>query len=345
MEFDGFFSLSVLNRISTAMTVIHHHELSDTIFLDFSMIEGWDPAALLWLIIGLKHFREQDFFVRLKLPDPSDMKFQRSANYLMRWNFDRALERVDRLDNILIDEQIGYFNKNLNYYRPSNRGGEEVLSNRLLQFCDLSQDNHEGIDSNKINYFIKAFSESQLDNIVNVKTSFTKEQEYRFVHNILSEGLKNTKDHPNASFGMAVASVLGRTNELILAIADNGESICSTILNAYNEYNNISLTPEWYNDAISFENIDNNIDTIRDVLDFATKEGITSKPDDHEGMGLFYLKQDTLNSFIKPGKLRILSSSIQIIYDSDNMKTPSVQKWYTSWKGNLLRVSIPLKSK
>ena len=82
--------------------------------MDFSGVRVWDIAALLWLVVGLDHYRRHlGISFKLSLPEgrtgmsADDREaFDRSADYLRRWRFDRALRNIDvDVSRLLVREQ------------------------------------------------------------------------------------------------------------------------------------------------------------------------------------------------------------------------------------------------
>src|SRR5205085_3316537 len=98
----GFFGLSALRQFaSTALEPYSKIQDDVKFILDFSLVRVWDIAALLWLTVGLNHYRQKGFQFLLRLPEPhrglstEDCDaITKSADYLRRWRFDVALRNV-----------------------------------------------------------------------------------------------------------------------------------------------------------------------------------------------------------------------------------------------------------
>jgi hypothetical protein len=152
----------------------------------------------------------------------------------------------------------------------------------------------------------------------------------------------NVQEHPNATIGLVAISVLGASKELILAVADNGDSIPSTIFGRYlREHPTCSAAESPA--AARYEPSSLSREARADITDFATQPGVSRKDDrlaDQTGMGLTYIKQDTIKTFC--GKLRILTDSVSLRYSPDASDQPEQENWPHRWRGNLLRIAIPL---
>ncbi len=352
----GFFGMRELRDFTETVIEPYSHTSKGVLFiLDFSLIKMWDVAALLWLTIGLHHYRRQDLRFLLRLPEPKlgispkeQEELQKSSDYLRRWRFDVALQNLVRdVDDLLVPEQRGYFSQPQKHYLPSTirteRGVVESLLSlslvgirNLVDIVTLSP--HE-VSEKLIAACIAHFQAARMGDILNVQCGIEKRTSDLFADHLLTESLMNLKEHPNATIGMMAVSVMGAGHELILTVADNGDSICATIFDVFCNSRNIprcSYNPHELTDTER-----------ADIIDFATLPGVTRKSrsvDPGSGMGLTYIKDDVLNTF--SGRLRIVSDSVAVRYPAESKKKPyDIESWPHSWKGNLLRIAIPLKKR
>jgi hypothetical protein len=354
----GFFGLTELRRYSQTVVDPYLASEGDVGFiLDFSLVKIWDIAAVLWLVIALNYYRRNGLQFWLRLPEAgSEMDeaearaIGRSADYLRRWRFDLALQNLDpEPANLLIPSQRDYFKRVQEYYLPAEvetpKGlVESLISRRLIgirNLVDIFSIEPTQVSDKLIANCITNFQSARMGDILHLQCGIPKRDADLFSDHLLTEGLMNVKDHPNATMGMVAVSVMGSTNELILAIADNGESIPSTIFGVFRDKHG-QAEPELH--AIDpFDRTKLSDAQVSKVTDFATQPLVSSKGFTGEdvGMGLTYLKQDTLSTF--HGKLKILTESLLLEYKGDPQAEPSFEKWPHSWSGNLLRIAIPLK--
>ena len=133
---------------------------------------------------------------------------------------------------------------------------------------------------------------------------------------------------------MLSISILGAGKELILSVVDNGDSIPSTIFSRHP----LSVQGSGYTKQVL------TVEQIGQITDFATHPGITRKIGplaEKAGMGLTYIKEDTVKIF--GGSLSIVSDGAKVSY-RDKETSPSVAACSHPWRGNLLRIAIPLPS-
>jgi hypothetical protein len=279
-------------------------------------------------------------------------ELKKSADFLRRWRFDVALAHVGELDTVLVPEQADYFTGGPRVYYTDdslvqNPSGlvERCLSNRLMEIKDLTREGSKSgrreVSDDEIQLCIRRFQDSKVGNILFNNCEVSKEDADCFADSLVTESLLNIKQHPNATTGLIAIAVLGRSREMILAVADNGDSIASTILDTYNRRQAAPLTTNGLAKA--------SLQARADIINFATQPNVSRKTpnrlgaDEEVGLGLTYIKEDTVAKF--SGKLRIVSESVQLIYANDIKSAPEVKEWPHKWKGNLLRISIPLKAK
>ncbi len=133
----GYFALSNLNLFLQAqLNPLFEVRSKIKLILDFTGVKAWDISALLWLALGLQHYKKNGFQFLLRLPDSqyaADKKesdqFQKSADFLRRWRYDTALYPIGDLEEILVPEQRDYFSHGpTKYYKE----GSEVMMPGLL---------------------------------------------------------------------------------------------------------------------------------------------------------------------------------------------------------------------
>jgi hypothetical protein len=352
-----FFALSTLKDFCAGqLDPLLDMKSPSTFILDFSQVLVWDIAALLWLSIALQYYRQHDLVFSLRLPDErygrnieEKERLQKSADFLRRWRFDRALSHIGDPRSVLLPEQAEYFDQGpQNHYMESpsviNPDGvlDSLISNRLVAIRDMTVLNtrtgQREVSDEMIQKCIYDFQDARLGNILYNNCSIKKEDADCFADHLVTESLLNAKQHPNATTAMLSVAVMGKSRELILTVADNGDSIPSTILSVFNKKNGTKY---------DISTLSQQALKIREsITHFATQPYITSKPLSLEtneaiGLGLTYIKQGATGRF--QGKLRIICESVQLIYEANNPSTPHSKDWHHSWPGNLLRISIPLK--
>lgn len=352
---NGFFALSNLNDFCRGQIDPLLGIRSGTTFIfDFSRVKVWDISALLWLSIALQFYRTSKLLFRLKLPDVNEkakdkenIEFQRSADFLRRWRFDRALAHVGDLNSLLLPEQIDFFKTGPKKFYSDDHVTEDpegllnkLLTNRLVEIRDITRDNtirrQSEISDDEIDNCLRDFQDAKIDNILINNCHIEKNHAACFAEHLIHESLLNIKQHPNATTGMLSVAVLGQSRELILSVVDNGESIARTILDVYNKNYRTRFNKHFLS-RVSLMNR-------KAIIHYATQPYVSSKPmdtDEEIGLGLTYIKEDTINKF--KGRLRIISESVQVTYSHDTKAEPELREWRHKWNGNLLRISIPLK--
>jgi len=315
----GYFGREHLQSFARDCLELYANSGGSPIILDFSLVKVWDIGALLWLSVGLHHYRHQrGLKFLLKLPDAKKWEegaepeaFRRSADYLRRWEFNTALENIDAdVDALLVPEQRGFFKGGpRKYYLESTIEDESnvlqsLISRRLVQVRNLTDPAFTGsaqISPTRISQCVKDFQTSRIGDILATQCQIAKRDADIFSDHLVTEALMNVLEHPNATIGLVSISVMGNTNELILAVADNGDSMAETILDRFNSDNGDNLKGKRLADLSSAQ--------AASLVDFATKPGISRKPQSGErqfGMGLSYIKEDTVGGF--GGRLQILSA-------------------------------------
>lgn len=352
----GFFGLSELREFNQNLIEPFASRFpTETAILDFSEVRVWDIAALLWLSVGLHYYKRQvGLSFLLRLPDgkssasPSSRDaLDRSADYLRRWRFDRALQNIDPdVNKLLVPEQQDYFRGPRRYFLAATAQTEEgllqsLISRKLAEIRHLSDPTFTGstpISPERITQCIKEFQAERIGDILTAQCQIEKRTADLFSDHLLTEALLNVKEHPNASIGMVAISTLGNGRKLVICVVDNGSSIPQTIFQAYAQQPSSATSPAHY------DRQQTPLSERARIADFATKEGVTRKtgPEAEDaGMGLTYIKRDSVNTF--GGQLMILTDSLRLTYESDAEAPPAAEEWPHAWPGNLLRISIPFK--
>jgi len=213
-----------------------------------------------------------------------------------------------------------------------------LLSRRLVHIRNLSEPTQVGpsaISDSRITECIANFQSARIGDILHVQCGIPKREADLFADHLLTEALQNVREHPRATIGMIAISIMGNTNELILSIVDNGDSIPQTIYPVYMGS---------HADDIEYERENLDLDQRAQIADYATRPGVTRKRGTEAqrpevGMGLAYIKDDTVKTF--KGKLRIITDSVALKYAALSVPDP-YSAWEHSWRGNLLRIAIPL---
>jgi hypothetical protein len=351
----GVFSLSQLLEFTRlGIEPYANSGSSQEIILNLSLVRVWDIASLLWLAVALHHYRHNaglSFVLRLPqatdgMSDKDRRDFDMSADFLRRWKFDCALRKiVDVVDDILVPEQKGYFASGprrfyLDKTTTDNRGLlQSLISRRLVEIQDLADTELPGpkaITPDSISRFVARFQAERIGDILCAQCGIEKRTGDLFSDHLLTEALMNVQEHPNATIGMVGISVLGNSKELVLCVVDNGDPIPETIAARYDR-DHESVAEECSSERRIAHELKARI------IDYATQPGVTSKVGElgqKAGMGLTYIKQDTLDAF--HGKMRIVTDSVCLRYSNGSGAKPRSEDWPHSWRGNLLRIAIPL---
>jgi len=230
------------------------------------------------------------------------------------------------------------------FYLPSkviddNRLLQSLMSRRLTEIRNLADPTFTGsapISPETVSQCIREFQAARIGDILTAHCGIDRRTADLFADHLLTEALLNVQEHPNATIGMLSISLMGANGELILCVADNGDSIPSTIYPRYQADRPMEeLTAEYTRKQLD-------VARIGGITDYATKPGVTSKTwphADRAGMGLTYIKEDTLNVF--KGRLAIISDGARVSY-APEQTYPVVTEWLHPWRGNLLRVAIPM---
>jgi hypothetical protein len=341
----GILALSDLNEFCRGQLDPLLGISTETIFLlDFSRVKIWDISAVLWLAIALQFYRGEKLAFQLRLPEGEEgstpverEEFKKSADFLRRWRFDVALAHVGELESIMVPHQVGYFvGGPRDYYTEEslkrNPDGllERWLSNRLMEIRDLTQEDtktrRKEVSDDEIQRCIRRFQDSKIGNILFNNCEIKMDDADCFADSLITEALLNTKQHPNATTGLMALAVLGNSRELILAVADNGDSIASTILDTFNQKHGTAVSRE----ALAASPLH----VRATIIHYATQPYVSRKPpkqvstDEDVGLGLTYIKRDTVDKF--GGKLRILRTEIPELAYCIPCSTLSSQ----TWRGN-----------
>lgn len=355
----GFFGLTELQRFTQGTIEPYSDSRPDEpLVLDFSLVKIWDIAALLWLVVALQHYRQRQgmpFLLKLPEGDPKGINtngestaFDRSADYLRRWRFDNALSNLSTdPSSLLVANQREFFanGEPRRFYLEravTDEGGvlQSLISRRLVHIRNLSNTEYAGspqVSIERITECIAAFQSARIGDILFAQCGVPKRDADLFADHLVTEALQNVREHPDATIGMIAISIMGRSRELILTVADNGKSIPHTIYRSYRDNCDKGCPPDYRREETPLE-------TRAAIANYATKPGVSRKTladaGDRVGMGLTYIKEDTVGTF--GGKLRILTDGALLTFDSEHLTVPLQEAWEHPWQGNLLRISIPL---
>lgn len=337
-------------------------ETETTLILDFSLVKVWDIAAVLWLIVALHHYRHNvGLSYLLRLPEgkdgmkPSDFDdYERSADYLRRWEFNKGLKNIaSNVDSLLVPQQKEYFSpERPKHFYPDRKiiDNESLLqslvSRRLVQIRNLSDPIFLGakaISPQSIADCVRYFQSERIGDILNIQCGIEKRTADLFSDHLLTEALMNVQEHPNATIGLVAISLMGNTKELILSVVDNGDAIPQTIYPRY--YRDLKSPEKRQAENIpSYNRQALPVEEKAKITNYATRAGVTRKmgmESQGKGMGLTYIKNDTVNTF--KGKLRILTDGLCLKYEGGAAEDPKAEGWPHSWTGNLLRIAIPIE--
>lgn len=366
----GFFGLNQIHDffIGTVDQYLRS-EHANVFELDFSLVKIWDISVVLWLIIALNYYTQKGLRFRLRLPESKpNMPRAEAEAYGKCADFLRRMKLFEGLRNLtsdpsklLVPEQANYFDLDLNQYysavRVSAEEGimEELISRRLGEIKNLTDMKSLGpkyISGDRIVQCVKDFQSARIGDILDSQCGIPKRKADLFSDHLLTEALVNIKEHPNATIGMMAISILGRSGELILAIADNGDPIPQTIFPTYIDTNVPVQRRAGFPEIFQKEQL--TPEQISDMTYFATRPGVSRKMSSAEnatiegldrriteiGMGLHYIKEDTVITF--SGTLIIVSAGVSLRFRGTTNEYKPLEYQFP-WPGNLLRISIPLK--
>jgi len=349
----GLFDLVQLQRlVSKVDERLDLIEDDRSFVIDLSATERWDIAAILWMVIGLHYYKQRGMSFQLVLPqDDSFAKDEcgvidanNSADFLRLWNFDDALQNIDPVPSeLLIDEQYSYFSDKKKYsnYKARGEAKSNLLSSFLLMgvleirnLVDSRALGKRVVSDKLITNCIEDYHFSGIGDVLNKKCDIPAEISDLISDHLLSEAIMNVKEHPNATIGMVALAFRFDTNELIIAVADNGVSIPDTLRTRFNDDEVLRRIEKC-----------ESLTEKGNIVHYATMPGVSSKQelqgDNPIGMGLTYIKNDAVKKF--GGSLTVITDSLMAEYNSENIETPIESDWVHKWGGNLLRIAIPLK--
>lgn len=370
---DGFFGLDELHKYFTQdvkKAVSQERYRDGVVALDFSAVETWDIAALLWLVVALDYYsKDQSLNFALRLPEEGT----ESADFLRRWDFFSALKNLrDDPESLLVDEQVGYFAQRPRTFYGSTREEPDellryLLSQDLVRIRNLA-DVRRPRQFRSISSWLTAecrnvFIESGMGFFLHERCKLPRPKASLFAKEIANEGVLNVQQHPNASVGMASICVSKENDTLVLAIADNGDPIPETIYPHYRWYQRHLGQPGAKELPLTYPRRSFDLDQRRDIIKHATQAGTSrknmtlraatdygewTKEMDDIGMGLYYVRRDTTDVF--HGELLIVADGVSVTFNTHpDGNDPDVwthcNGYDFPWPGNLLRISIPLTPK
>lgn len=352
------------------------------IVLDFSNVIFWDISALLWLVIALSYYKKNGLPpFKLRLPQPSDINIPitkmsdrdiellRSADYLKRWKFSEALKNIteiatDPLD-IIVDEQKEYYSgKPLMFYKASELAlGEKGLTEELLSLSlveirnlvDFTKQERK-IDKAVIDERIDFFIEKAVIPVLVNQCGYDSDLASKFITHLLSEGLENALQHPEATIGMFAIS--RKDNKLILTITDNGEPIPKTIYPHYymqkkdstgnlpEEYTHDKLTGLLKGKIVTHSTMAGvsrkHLSSFKEWEVPYTLRFLKDRP--KVGEGLTHIRNSSTQDY--NGSLTIYTAGIGVKYTTgadhgdygSTLTTPGFP-----WPGNLIRIELDIK--
>jgi len=303
-------------------------------FIKFDMSGSYwhDLGTSLWLIQLLYRFKVQGNELRLVFPQPIDSKSAKLWDFLMRWDFFKALTKcVDSPSILLATDQIVLLNRKSGYSRGSIGTDEtgEVNFLRTLKLFEMTT------------YFIGE-NPPQLDLQIIISAlshlcGWDASTSQKFINRVLREGINNSFLHAHGTF-VNVAFRVDNKN-LILAISDNGAGIPSVLRTALQENEALRTKLQSDTELIQyFAGEDIIIDGVVDskLIGYATEDGITSDQQ-RSGAGLHYLKSIVLK---KKGELSIRSGTACVNFTPENTKPKDD---LLDSPGTLLRIKTPLR--
>ena len=222
----------------------------------------------------------------------------------------------------------------------------------IRNLVDFESTGIKKITDAEISKCISDFQTARIADILERQCGLDKRKADLFSDHLLTEGLVNVKEHPNASIGMIATSVLGKSGELILAMVDNGDAISRTIYKTFLD-SDLPSTEDKKEFPEEYERVSLSIKQRSYLTNFATLPGISRKErahisetdsriDDKQyqvGMGLHYIRKDIVETF--EGSFKIVSGGVSVnFFKTDNSFV--YKKCDYKWRGNLLRISIPI---
>ncbi len=314
------------------------------ILLDFSAVKTWDIAAVLWLVVALDHYiEERGLNFILRLPEPGT----KSAEFLVRWNFFGALKNL-RPELLRVERQDSYLSQSGDRWQQGEPDDllRYLLSQDLARIRNLA-DVRRPRDFRSINSWLTGecrdvFIESRIGFFLYERCGIPKPEANLFAKEIVNEAVLNIQRHPKATMGMVSLSLLEEKQTLVLAVADNGEQIPKTIDPHY----------VWSWRQRNGRSARRIAHIINDATQAATSRllagGRSSETIRNICMGLYYVRRDTTRPEVFAGELLVATDGVCVKFNTppDDNGTityrPDVEAYDFPWRGNLLRVSIPL---
>ena len=294
-----------------------------------------DLGAVLWLVALLHRLKVQRNDVQLVLPDLVDEKSERVWDFLIRWEFFRALAVcVDEPSNILRPEQLPLLERTPRYSigaKGQDESGQETVLH-TLQLLEMKtilvrdgDQEQERADELEGKIIISALS-----SLCGWEPDMTK----AFVQRVLREGVRNSLLHARGTF-VNRCFMLDPRN-LTLAMADNGLGIPGILRTALRG-------TRIGKDLLGGSDVDliryfTEPEMVLDskLIKFSTEAGVSTRPG-HAGVGLYYLKSLVLK---QGGELRIRSGTACVDFSG---KGEEAHDDLLDSPGTLLRIRTPLR--
>ncbi|MEW8523844.1 MAG: STAS domain-containing protein [Candidatus Thiodiazotropha endolucinida] len=328
----------------------------ERVTIDMTDVEWIDVGALLLLLVWIRMLKNERRDINLRLPNFNSQR--KARDFLKKWNFERALQEALKTDiaNVLEPDQISYFEAPLEFYTDSKISEEygplKILKSRnlleIVPLTSLSDDGNEFVSKEKINQIADSLALESVVPIIQSSIQCSREWAERFGSVLIYQALLNTFEHPNANMGFL--SIAKKPNppgiaggRLVIAVADNGETISSTIADAYS----IDERARTHLQKIDSKDDSDSYKLHSNRVVYATWKETSRKPPEENpqrGMGLFYLRNLTSevggeviirceNSSVK---FRSKHNPIEGKPDNSPRQVPHLSR------GNIIRISIPL---
>jgi hypothetical protein len=328
--------------------------LKKNLLVNLAPVTMFDVGGLLLLLVWLESCRASIGNLKFKLPDL--WKSRKARDFLKKWRFDRALKYAfnDDLTNLLVDDQLVYFQPPLEYYTDARLfeeyGDLSVLkSHNLLEILPLTEITESGnsrVSKARINEVADSLSLKSVIPIIQSAVGANSVWSSKFGRTLVYQALLNAFEHPEATVAfLAIAkkpNPEGRGARLVIAVVDNGVTISDTIHDAF-----INDTRVDESKKLSSESPESQYQIHSNKIVYATWESTSRKPINHpdpeRGMGLYYLK--TMTTEVKGETIiRCRNASVRFKGSESPGKIISEpRKVQHLEKGNLIRISIPIE--
>lgn len=306
---------------------------------DLSQSFWHDLGTLLWLIALLHKLKKQGNDLQLIFPEPVDSKSRKIWDFLIRWRFFETLSLcVDDPINLLESHQLRHIKSKSQYGYSigKDESGEDTIlfSSRILEMSTILQGKEED-EENLLEPYMNRLTDKIIITALSRRCGWEKDDTVKFVKGVCGEGLRNSILHAMGSY--SIVAMRMDNKYLTLTISDNGNGIPETLREAFSTH---KIKEELIDESdVTLIKYFTEPDMIIDsqLIKLSVKKGITSKAEQRQGHGLYYLKSLVLD---QGGQLRIRSGKACV--DFKNEKESDDHDDMINSPGTMMRILIPV---